>query len=75
MRNSGAGGGSATKCPDSDSSEPSSSVSNNAHNRAPLSAANKVTNVVFEFFLPIADTYFPRYTPFTVSPDVEEQVK
>lgn len=38
----------------------------------PMSAANKITKVVTEFFLPLADSYIPSYTPLTATPDAEE---
>lgn len=37
-----------------------------------VSAASKISRVVTDFFLPLADDYIPAYTPFTATPDVEE---
>jgi hypothetical protein len=38
----------------------------------PMSAASKITKVVNEFFLPLADGFVPTHTPLTSSPDAEE---
>ena len=38
----------------------------------PVSAANKITRVVSDFFLPIAEGYVPEYTPLSTQPDAEE---
>lgn len=38
----------------------------------PMSAANKISKVVTEFFLPLADSFMPSYTPLTSTPDAEE---
>ncbi len=38
----------------------------------PMSAASKITKVVNEFFLPLADGFVPEYTPLTSTPDDEE---
>lgn len=38
----------------------------------PVSAASKITKVVTEFFLPLADGFVPAYTPLTATPDAEE---
>lgn len=38
----------------------------------PMSAASKITKVVTDFFLPLADGFVPAYTPLTATPDDEE---
>jgi len=38
----------------------------------PMSAANKITRVVSDLFLPIAEGYVPEYTPLSMQPDAEE---
>ena len=38
----------------------------------PMSAASKITKVVTDFFLPMAEGFMPAYTPLTPSPDAEE---
>lgn len=38
----------------------------------PMSAASKITRIVSDFFLPLADGYIPPYTPLTATPDAEE---
>lgn len=38
----------------------------------PMSAAGKITRVVTDLFLPIADGYVPAYTPLSAQPDAEE---
>ena len=38
----------------------------------PMSAASKITRIVTDFFLPLADGYIPPYTPLTATPDAEE---
>ena len=38
----------------------------------PLSAASKITRVVTEFFLPLADGFVPAYTPLSATPDADE---
>ena len=38
----------------------------------PMSAANKITRVVSDFFLPIAEGYVPEYTPLSTQPDADE---
>jgi len=38
----------------------------------PMSAASKITKVVTDFFLPMAEGFVPAYTPLTQSPDAEE---
>lgn len=38
----------------------------------PMSAASKISKVVTEFFLPLADGFVPAYTPLTATPDEEE---
>jgi hypothetical protein len=38
----------------------------------PMSAASKITRVVTDLFLPIADGFVPLYTPLTSSLDAEE---
>jgi hypothetical protein len=40
----------------------------------PMSAASKITKVVTDFFLPMADGFVPAYTPLTQSPDAEEML-
>jgi hypothetical protein len=40
----------------------------------PMSAASKITKVVTEFFLPLADNFVPDYTPLTATPDAEENL-
>ncbi len=40
----------------------------------PMSAASKITRVVTEFFLPLADGFVPAYTPLTATPDAEESL-
>lgn len=40
--------------------------------KSPVSAASKISKVVTEFFLPLADGFVPAYTPLTPSPDAEE---
>ena len=39
--------------------------------KTPMSAASKITKVVNEFFLPLADGFVPTHTPLTSSPDAE----
>lgn len=39
-----------------------------------MSAASKISKVVNDFFLPLADGYFPSYTPLTSTPDDEENL-
>ena len=38
----------------------------------PMSAASKISRIVTDLFLPIADGYVPAYTPLTPQPDAEE---
>jgi hypothetical protein len=38
----------------------------------PMTAASKISKVVTEFFLPLADGFVPAYTPLTATPDAEE---
>lgn len=38
----------------------------------PMSAASKISKVVTEFFLPLAEGFVPAYTPLTATPDAEE---
>lgn len=38
----------------------------------PMSAASKITKIVTDFFLPLADSFVPEYTPLTATPDEEE---
>ena len=40
----------------------------------PMSAASKITKVVTEFFLPLADGFVPEYTPLTATPDDDEAI-
>lgn len=40
----------------------------------PMSAASKITKVVTEFFLPLADGFVPSHTPLTATPDAEETI-
>jgi hypothetical protein len=40
----------------------------------PKSAASKISKVVTEFFLPLADGFVPAYTPLTATPDAEESL-
>jgi len=40
----------------------------------PMSAASKITKVVTDFFLPMAEGFVPAYTPLTQSPDAEEML-
>lgn len=40
--------------------------------KSPMSAASKITKIVTDFFLPLADHFVPAYTPLTPSPDAEE---
>jgi hypothetical protein len=40
----------------------------------PMSAASKITKVVMDFFLPMAEGFMPAYTPLTSSPDAEEML-
>lgn len=40
----------------------------------PMSAASKISKVVTEFFLPLADGFVPAYTPLTATPDEEENL-
>jgi len=37
-----------------------------------MSAASKITKVVTDFFLPLADGFVPEYTPLSSTPDDEE---
>ena len=39
-----------------------------------MSAASKITKVVTDFFLPMAEGFVPAYTPLTQSPDAEEML-
>ena len=38
----------------------------------PMSAASKITKVVTDLFLPLAEGFVPAYTPLTPTPDAEE---
>ena len=40
----------------------------------PMSAASKITKVVTDFFLPMAEGFVPAYTPLTQSPDADEML-
>lgn len=40
----------------------------------PMSAASKISKVVTEFFLPLAEAFVPAYTPLTATPDAEESL-